>query len=1142
MKQIFIFLLIYLCAVCPSCADGVQGRYAAHSAMATGRWVRVRTDAEGVYQVSHATLRSMGFSDPKRVRLYGTVHEVLPESGLEDLDDDMVEIPLCRMEGKVLFFAQGTTRWTLTEASERQAAFTHSNNPYALSTTYFFAQLPDSVSGAPKEFPAYAYNVVPSARTVRTTAAHEVVERDAYSFINTGRTFFDSDDYANQPSHRYTLALPDAAAGSTARVTVQFCAAGNAASTLTVLSSDSTLGTLSFSPLTDYIYGRLSERTFSVPAQPSTAITLRHNRAQGIAGRLDYIRASYVRQLRLPAAQGWTELRPTGDGDQVLEIAGGAADTQFWRVTRAAAAEEVQGTYDAGTSTWRLPFSPQTAADGGWKAERIVAVKPSAAFPTPVVLGAVPNQDLHALRDIDLVIVVPTSGRYVGEAERLARAHERDDGTRWVVVREQDVFNEFSGGTPDATALRRLMKMLYDTASSPADRPKNLLLFGPCLWDNRLVTPGLGRLDKDDYLLTYQSDNALSHTQSYVLEEYFTLTDDRAGASVLRAKPRIGVGRIPCTSVSEARAVVDKTIAYIGSPQPGAWKNTVALLADDGNENQHMRDADSIYAQTARLCPDLRLRRIYWDSYARTTGGTGYAYPDAFKDVNALVDEGALIINYWGHGAAYCLSHEQVLRIQHFADWSSPRLPLWITAACDVSPFDMHTDNIGTTALLNPRGGALAMLSTARTVYSTENRLLCQRFMRRVLERDGSGRPATLGEALARAKCDYIDTYNYTTANINKAHFVLLGDPALRLALPTERVVVDRLEGAGADGRVAAGGVLTLHGHVETADGQTDRAFSGVVRPIVQDNEERVVCKNNAGDDVAPYAYTDRPHTLYTSADSVRGGQFSVSFPIPLDNNYSGQAGLITLYAEADTARQTAHGKYAGFSISGTGTALTTDTLGPDITLLINESECRDLMTVNPTPLLTATLSDADGLNMTGSGIGHDITLDIDNDATTTYSLNSRFTPTLGDYRSGTVAFSIPELPDGEHTLTLRAFDIFNNPSQRTVRIAVNAKARPTISHLTVNTPVRSAAVFTIVNDRPQSPLTVRLDVYDTRGRHLWATRESTTSAQSTYVYTWDLYASGRPLPPGVYIVRAAIASAGSPECDEAVKFVVTAQ
>ena len=364
-------------------------------------------------------------------------------------------------------------------------------------------------------------------------------------------------------------------------------------------------------------------------------------------------------------------------------------------------------------------------------------------------------------------------------------------------------------------------------------------------------------------------------------------------------------------------------------------------------------------------------------------------------------------MNYTGHGAAYCLSHEQILRTSDFANWSSPRLPLWVTASCDVAPFDMNQSNIGETALLNPKGAAMGIISTSRTVYPAPNSAINWRFMIRALGNKSDGTRYTLGEALADAKCNYIDTYNNSTYNVNKAHFVLLGDPAITLATPTPGIEIDLINSTYAPGSpmtIAAGETVTIEGHIVGEDGTIDTEFNGVISPVIFDNEEIVVCKNNPygetnGNTIeTPYQFTDRLRTLYTCADSVRQGKFKFVFPMPLDNNYSGQSGLVSLYAANDSHSNEVNGRFDNFLINGTSPTLQNDTEGPVITAYLNTEHFKEGDVVNETPLLIATFQDESGINMTGSGIGHDLSVVIDNDEAQTYSLNAFFSPTI-DHR-----------------------------------------------------------------------------------------------------------------------------------------------
>ena len=1137
MRRLLLILTAVLSFMPLWAEDGDD--YATNSVLSSGTWVKIRIDKPGVYQITNSSLRSMGFSNPDRVKLYGMNMEILPESGLSGLGDDVTELPLYRTSDKVLFYGRGTTQWSVRTAGSNYVSFTHTNNPY---TSYKYYLLTEGDN--PMEFPTYSYKVATDAASFDVFPEHALIETDGYSFMNSGRTFFESYDYLSNNTRSYNLELPGLASDRSVTLDVQFCAAGTSASTLSVSMNNTDIGTIDLPKLGNYDHGIMRSKNFTLSSDVSTQNTIKlvHDRTSGVSGHLDYIRAGYFRRLQLDG--GFLLFRPCQDGDQLFNLTGANDNTVVWRVTRHGEIEGVKSTLSG--STLQIPFTSENNGLVTWKTEELVALNPSASFPSPTVVGKIANQDLHSLGNLDLVIVVPASGKLVAQAQRLADAHTTYDSLRSVVLTIDKVYNEFSGGTPDATALRRFMKMLYDNSTSESNRPKNLLLFGDGVWDNRMVTGGLQSKSPDDYLLCYESDNSLSKTDSYVMEEYYVLVDDD-NTSLLYSPPRIGVGRIPALTSREAKGVVDKLIGYMSNKEVGSWKNLLCFICDDGNNNLHMRDGEDVIKNIETVTSSYRIRRIYTDTYERETTATGSHYPNAKVDIDKLMRDGALVMDYTGHGAPGQLAHEQLLLNQDFESWITKRLPLWFTAACDVSPFDMNKTNIGESAILNSDGSAMGFIGTARTVYSDPNRQMNIRFMTSVLSRDEFGRQYTLGEALMKAKRELISS---GSSVYNRIHYHLLGDPAMKLALPTYNIVIDEINGMPANSEntdpVYAGEVVTVKGHIEGDNGLTDDSFNGLVYPTVMDNVELVTCLNNpyretnGNESAEPYTFNARMKMLYTVADSVQNGQFTFKFPIPLDNNYSGEEGLISLYATNNDHSHEAHGYNSQFRIAGTSDEISQDTIGPVISpIYLNTDRFVSGDVVNETPLLMAYLSDKDGINMTGSGIGHDIEALIDNNEQTTYSLNSYFIPTTGDYTSGKVEFSIPELPDGRHTLTMRAFDILNNPSTSTIEFYVNNGERPKIFSLNVNTPVNDEVLFTIENDRPQTDLTIHITVFDVSGRMVYETSEKDFNSGSTYTFSWNMAENNAHLVPGVYIVKAGISTADGPQATDAKKFIV---
>lgn len=1146
-----IILLVLTIALSVQAQDSAASRYADHSLLCTGRWVKIGVTEGGIYQITRSKLKSMGFTDPDKVSLYGYNLPLLPEALIENIPDDMTEIPLVRRaDGSLLFYACGPVKWQFQSRNSND--FVRINNPYS-STIYYF--LTENTDGTPA--PLTRQNFTSSATDAVTTTfyEHTIVEKDEASLINSGRTFYEGYNYLSGNKRTYTLPMPGIASARVS-LSVQFVASGSSSSTLSVTAEDTTFANITLRAMADYEYGVQGSRTVTwqnrtLNQKPS--ITLTHNRGTSTQGHLDYIMATYTRNLDM---QGLTAL-PFHLGrtaTSLIHITGANENTCLMRVTSPATTCEVDAQIAAdGTLTASVPTT--TTID------EYVAFNLNATYPEPTIVGAIENQDLHALADIDLIIIVPTNDRLTAQAQRLADAHTAKEGMRCVVVRADQIYNEFSSGTPDATAYRRFAKMLYDRASTPADRPKNICLFGDGVWDNRCITTNMRKSNPDNYLLCYESDNSLSMTRSFVLEEYYTLLADGKGISPLKEKPDCGVGRITVTTVSQARGVVDKLIHYINNEYAGAWKNVICMMADDGNANIHMKDADSVSVRMGELYPDYNIRKIYWDSYGREESGAGHSYTGAYRDIVKQVDDGALVMNYTGHGSAYILSHEQVLRRSDFETWNSPRLPLWFHAACDVTPFDMDEESIGETALLNPDGGAMGSITTTRTVYSSQNRILNVNFMTHAFEVGTDGRKYTIGEALSMAKADIIATRMSERDSLNKCHFVLIGDPAISLTIPTYSVQIDEFNQHDVTEQtidtIGAGAIVSVSGRIVDEDGNTATAFNGTLSPTIYDNIERVLCNNNANEDVTPYIFYARTKTLYAGTDSVTDGQFAFTFPVPLDINYSSQTGLISFYAINDDKTLEANGRFENFALGGTAPDISSDTNGPQLTISINglvfsnqdsTSDADAAMPVlsapvHETPFFYATITDPDGINVMGSGVGHDIVLIIDNDPTMTYNLNSYLQYESGSWQSGTIAYPIPTLETGRHTLLFRAWDMLNNPSTLEVAFDVVDGLQPNILSLKINGPVRDELTVVVENDRPNSALYLQVDIFDMTGRKLWHGSESGISASNYYTYSVNLNETSGHLPPGIYICRATICSAnGGAEASEQKKFLVVSQ
>jgi len=1047
-------------------ASGSEGSlYAAHSVLATGRWVKISVPSTGIYQLTGELVKKAGFSDINKVKVYGYGGGMQPEKLTADYlaeTDDLMEVPTCEVGGRRLFYAVGPVTWN--EKNQRI------RNPYSNVGCYFLTEN-DSVplTMGEEDFKEFYYPLADDYNTL--------YEVDNYAWFHGGRNLYDATVIAAGGNQSYTVA----AKGPGEKGLMTIVVTGDAATTVNVSVNDVPVGTLLISSHGSYEQMNAAMRTDTISnLQASNKVTLTTNAGGGNV-RLDYISI------------------------HALE--------------------------------------PAAAPDL------------SATFPVPDYVYGITNQDHHADGFADMVIIIPTSQKLIGQAERIKEFHETRDGLRVRIVPADELFNEFSSGTPDANAYRRYLRMLYDRAENDADMPRYLLLMGDGAWDNRMACSEWNGYSPDDFLLCYESENSNSATDCYVTDDYFCLMDDGEGDNMLLAKADVAVGRISARTAEEAEVVVDKVINYVSNDQAGAWQNMILMMGDDGNENAHMQDADSVARMVELYYPTYQIKRVMWDAYNRVSSSTGNSYPDVTRLIKQQMQQGALMMNYSGHGRADAISHEYVLRLDDFKNTSS-RLPLWVTASCDIMPFDGQEENIGETAIFNKKGGAVAFFGTTRTVFQTYNRLMNLAFTHQVLGQDDNGKLLPIGEAVRRAKNELIETgvlVGYSNGKPiyssdrtqNKLQYSLLGDPAMRLVAPTLGVQIDSINNQplvdGMTQILNAGSTAIVTGHITQRDGQQATSFNGTVTAIVRDALERVVCKmNDPMETSEPFVFYDRPNVLFNGSDLVKNGRFSFTFAVPKDISYSDANGLFNLYAVNNEKTMEASGICGQIMMSGSG-GLPQDGIGPNIYCYLNSSSFVNGGNVNPTPYFVAQLNDEDGINAAGSGIGHDLQLIIDGDMTKTYSLNDYFQYDFGSYTRGSVSYSIPELSYGEHKLLFRAWDILNNSSTAELTFNVVRGLEPLFFDVesTIN-PATTSTSFRILHDRTGSNMDVVLDVFDISGRHLWSYAENGVSTDNSYTVDWDLTVDGgRRLQTGVYLYRLRIASDGSSYASKAKKLII---
>lgn len=737
---------------------------------------------------------------------------------------------------------------------------------------------------------------------------------------------------------------------------------------------------------------------------------------------------------------------------------------------------------------------------------------------TPEFVEVVENQNLHALENAEYLII--THDDFMEQAYELASLHESVSGLSAQVVEVSKIYNEFSSGRQDISAIRDFVKMFYDRADEGISI-RYLLLFGDASFDYK------DRLDENtNYVPTFQARESLKLTSSYVSDDYFGLLDEDEGETCDGALD-VGIGRFPVETPEKASEMVEKVKHYIlkSSKTMGAWRNEICFIADDEDNNLHMRQAEKLTTLVDTSYPTYNLNKIYLDSYSQVSTPNGHRYPDVNEAINNQIKKGAIIVNYTGHGGETGWATERVLTISDINSWGNfNQLPVFMTATCEFSRFDDPTRlSAGEMVFLKPEGGAIALFTTTRLAFASHNLELNRSFYDTAFVYNEGTYPR-LGDIIAHAKND-----NNNIVTIR--NFALLGDPALQLAYPENDVITTMVNGNEVSTQpdsIAALSKVNVEGIIKNKTGEKASDYEGIIYVRVFDKASEVITKgNDPGSN--EYDFMVQNNLLYAGKATVENGDFEFSFIVPRDIDYSFGLGKISYYAKSDNAD--AHGYYDNLVIGGSTANYTPDEAGPDIELYFNDESFVSGATTDTDPLLIAYLSDQSGINTVGNGIGHDIVAKLDNQTDHVIVLNDYFESDLNTYQSGIIRYPMNEIEEGEHTLTLKAWDVFNNSSEKTISFIVS-KSFPITMDSVYNAPnpFRDHTEFSFRHNRFNEIVDAEVKIFTINGELIKTIGPLTLSSDgyASEPLEWDGTAeNGRRMRRGVYIYQIIVSQDG---------------
>ncbi|MFT6053808.1 MAG: hypothetical protein ACJASP_000692 [Roseivirga sp.] len=715
----------------------------------------------------------------------------------------------------------------------------------------------------------------------------------------------------------------------------------------------------------------------------------------------------------------------------------------------------------------------------------------------------------------DLVII--TAAEFLPQANRLAEFRRIADQLEVLVTSPQEIYNEFSSGRPDISAIRDYMYHLKEKS----DRLKYLLLFGKGSYDYK------DRIDGNtNFVPTYEARSSLNPLTSYSSDDFFGFlentegewTENRNGDHTLE----IGIGRIPATNTHQAKTAVDKIINYQNSISGiGDWRRRIVFVADDGDNNLHQRDADRLATLVDTTYAGFNVRKIYLDAFEQVSSPNGEASPKAENALLDAVDQGVLIMNFTGHGAETGWMQERILTIESIANWKNPnRLPLVVTATCEFGRNDDPLIVSGAEELMfRENAGAIGLVTTARPVFSSSNYTLNLALYGSILERP-NGEFQRLGDIIKFTK-------NNALNGANNRNFILLGDPSMRLNYPNKEITITKINGIVPNAQsdtLRAMQRVRIEGEIERA-GQIETSFNGNLNFSLFDKRNN---RQTIGTESSPFSYLERDSQLFNGTASVIDGHFTIELVVPKNINYQFGSGKMSMYAFETDKIADAFGAKIDFTLGGTAKNPATDLNPPEVKAYINDTSAVKKIIVKRDASLLLQLFDENGINISESGIGQNLSATL-NDSIT-YNLNNFYRAKLDDFQKGQVNFPMRNLPLGINRLEIRAWDNFNNLSKTEIQFEVTSENSTLISEInSYPNPFVDHTTFSIVHNGAGEALELTIDIVNAKGGKVITLQSEIEIGSNTETITWngtDKY--GSKLSKGIYIYNVILRSTDS--------------
>ena len=1049
-----------------------ETKYASNSVLNTGNWFKVKIDKSGIFKITYTELQTMGFdvsSNPRQIALFGNGGGVLPEKNNAFRYDDLVENPIIVVgeddgsfdEGDyILFYGEGPVVWKYNTATHR---FVHQNNYYDDYSYYYLTNLGHSAKRIEEAVPPSDLFDI-QIDDFDDYAFHEI---DETNIAGTGRVWYgEAFDFSN--TQEFAFSFPNIITlSNTAYYKGSFAAKSYSTSAFNIYINGVLLKSVNMPKISTsnrYQIGQKKDTDFSfTPKSDQLTVKLVYQRASNNAvGYLDYIDLNVRRKLIMAGNQMAFRKKSIAEANTVARYVLGNANTgiSIWDITYPLNPQKIK----TQAANGKLTFN--AAAD---TLRQFIAFDGQTYHQTEFV-EKIENQNLHAVKNIDYLIICHPD--FLAEGNRIGEFHRTHDNISYFLTTTEKIYNEYSSGSQDVTALRDFIKGIYDHSDAGREL-KYVLLFGDASYDykDRMA-------DNSNYVPCWETIESLNIVNSIATDDYFGYLDDGEGVSDAD-KVDVGIGRFVVASPEEATLAVDKCIHYATNTEfvMHPWRNVITFLADDGDANRHLKDAEILAGFLNDNYAVYNIDKIYVDAYEQVSTPSGQRAPLVNKAVNDRIGQGTMILNYSGHGGEIGMGHERFLTIPDINSWTNyDALSVFITATCEFSRYDDPTRvSAGEQVFLNENGGGIALFSTSRATYAGANLALNLAIYENNMFEKIDGEYPCFGDIIRKSK---------KLGGSNDKKFLLLGDPALQMAYTEHTAKTIKINSnivvEDYPDTIQALSMVTIEGIVTDENDELLSDFNGVLYPKIFDKASQIQTFGADPGSIATTFYLYKS-LLFNGKASIVNGTFEFEFMMPKDIAYNYGNGRISYYLRDELTD--GNGYTQDFIIGGVDENATEDKIGPDITLFMNDTTFLSGDRTDENPVLLAFVEDESGINTTGNGIGHNITAIIDEESSLSYNLNAYYESERNSYNKGTVTYPFNDLADGEHVLSLKVWDVHNNSSFAYLNFLVTTSEELVIENL-MNYPNPFLYETNFVFDHNQSgqELDVIIEVYNSSG------------------------------------------------------------